>query len=47
MTSFKYVMLLLQTFINLKGGPLNVKRDYVGLQLALQKIIRVWGASPA
>lgn len=30
----------IETFINMAGGPLDVKRDYVGVQLALQKVIR-------
>lgn len=32
---------MLQTFINTAGGPLSLARDYVGLQLAMQKVIRV------
>lgn len=31
----------LQTFINTAGGALSLARDYVGLQLAMQKVIRV------
>jgi hypothetical protein len=30
-----------QTFINTAGGALSLARDYVGLQLAMQKVIRV------
>jgi hypothetical protein len=30
-----------QTFINTAGGPLSLARDYIGLQVAMQKVVRV------